>query len=177
MKNKWFKIAGIILLIIVLIFLIWKISTYKEKLFNKFPFETYHHVINTTNVLYLDTIVHAGLQILKIDSVIVVIKPLINKEGILPGDLDVKGYIKGEGYTYIIFIDDFSKEESIKILSHELIHLKQYYNNELKIINNIPVWKGDTIKLDKYDYNQRPWEKEAFANEYDLGLKMNKILY
>jgi hypothetical protein len=177
--KKILKIAGIILAIIILIFVIYKIATYKEKTFNKFTFKTNHYVFNRTDALYLDTIVHAGLQKLDIDSVIVVIRPLINKEGILSGDMEFKAHIKGEEYSYIIYIGNFSRDENISILSHELIHLKQYYRNEIKIINEgkTPIWKGDTIDVNGYTYENRPWEKEAYGNQYKLSEKMKTLLY
>lgn len=177
--KKILKIVGIILLILLIIFIIYKIATYKEKTFNKFPFEKQHYVYNMTQVPYLDTVVHAGLQTLKIDSVIVVIKPLINNEGILPGDLITKAYIRGEGFQYIIFIDKFNRDENITTLSHELIHLKQYYKGEMKLINKgtIPIWKGDTINIKNYTYENRPWEKEAYENQHKIGTEMKSILY
>lgn len=177
--KKIIKIAGIIMLILLIIFVVYKISTYKEKTFNKFPFKRYHYVYNLTQVSYLDTIVHAGLQTLNIDSVTVVIKPLINKEGILPGDLITKAYIRGEGFQYIIFIDKFNRDENITTLSHELIHLKQYYKFEMKLVNKgtIPIWKGDTINIKNYTYENRPWEKEAYDNQYKIESQIKKILY
>lgn len=177
--KKFLKIAGIILLIILIIFIIYKISTYKEKQFNKFPFETYHHIINTTNITYIDTIVHSGIQSLNIDSVIIIIKPLIEKQVLLPEDLETKAYIQGKGYQYLIFIGNYSREENIQTLSHELIHLKQYYRNELILIDNgkTPIWKGDTINIKDYKYENRPWEKEAYDNSSNLASKMKLLLY
>jgi hypothetical protein len=175
--KKILKIIGAILLAILLIFIIWKIVTYKEKPFKKFTFKTYNHVFNTTKISYLDTIVHSGLQSLKIDSVIVVIEPLINNEKLLPGDLDTKAYIKGEKYSYLIFIGNFSRTDNILTLSHELIHLKQYYNNELIINGNMQIWKGDTINISNISYEKRPWEIDAFSKQKQLELDMIKILY
>lgn len=177
--KKFLKIIGIILAILILIFIIYKIFTYKEQTFNKFDFKNYHHVFNMTETLYLDTIVHSGLQSLNIDSVIVIIKPLKDKEGLLPGDLVTKAYIKTNGVQYIIFIDKSNRIDNITILSHELIHLKQYYKNELILINDgkTPIWKGDTINLKNYTYENRPWEKEAFDNQNRIASEMKKMLY
>lgn len=177
--KKILKITGIVLLILLIIFIIYKISTYKETTFNKFDFKTYHHIINTTEITYLDTIIHSGIQELNIDSVIIVIKPLIDKQVLLPGDLETKAYIKGSGYQYLIFIGKYSREENIQTLSHELIHLKQYYKGEMKIVNQgkTPIWKGDTINIKDYTYENRPWEKEAYENSNDLSTKMKLLLY
>ena len=77
----------------------------------------------------------------------------------------------------IIYIDNFSRDEYITILSHELIHLKQYYNGELKINSTDVIWKGDIIDLTLYTYENRPWEREAFDNENKIYFEMKKILY
>lgn len=175
--RKVLKIIGIILLLIILIFIIWKITTYKEKTFNKFDFNTKHLVLNTTEISYLDTIVHAGLQNIDIDSVIIVIKPLIKINDPLISDVDIKAYIKGEGIQYIIFISKENKINSIQFLSHELIHLEQYYNKKLIIKNDVILWNNDTINIKDYNYNDRPWEKDAFYRQYDLESKMKNILY
>lgn len=176
--RKVLKIIGIILLIIILIFIIWKITTHKEKSFNKFDFNPKHIVLNTTEISYLDTIVHSGLQNIDIDSVIIVIKPLIKiNDPLISDDIEIKAYIKGEGHQYIIFISKENKINSIQFLSHELIHLEQYYNKKLIIENNIILWNNDTINIQDYNYNDRPWEKEAFSKQYSLESKMKNILY
>ena len=176
MKN-WIKIIGIILLIAIVIFVIYKISTQKEEYFSKFTFEQYHHVYNTTGVAYLDTIIHAGLQTLNIDTVIIIIKPLIIVEEILPEGLITKAYIKGSGHQYIIYIDSMTKDEYITVLSHELIHLEQYYTGKLKINNKYVTWEGNIIDLTLYTYMNRPWEKEAYDNEDEIYSEMKTLLY
>jgi hypothetical protein len=177
--KKILKISGIVLIILLIILILYKIFTYKEQSFNKFEFKSYNYVFNMTQIPYLDTIVHSGLQALDIDSVIVVIKPLIDKEVVIPGDLIVKAYIKGTGFQYIIFIDKLNRYESITTLSHELIHLKQYYNKDLILLDNIkiPIWKGDTIDVKDYTYENRPWEKEAYNNQNKIASEMKLLLY
>jgi len=156
MKNsKWIKIIGSIIILLILFFIAYKVLTYKEVSFNNFPFQTNHYVYNRTEMSFIDTIVNSGLQKLNIDSVIIVIRPLINKE-YLEKDYDVKAHILGEKYTYIIYIENNSRDNCIKILSHELIHLKQYYTGDLIIQKDIISWKGDTIDLYKYSYENRP---------------------
>jgi len=176
--KKIFKIIGIILAVLIIIFVIYKISTHKETPFTKFTFKSYHYVINTTEIPYLDTIVHAGIQSLLIDSVTIVIKPIINNI-VLPDDLEAKAYIIGNGYQYVIYIGKLSRIDYITALSHELIHLKQYYKKELILANNgkTPIWKGDTIDIKNYTYENRPWEKEAYDNQDKIAGKMKLLLY
>lgn len=177
--KKILKIVGIILAVLIIIFVIYKIVTYKETPFTKFPFQKNHHVYNMTKVEYLDTIVNAGLQTLNIDSVIIIIKPIINKEGLLPDDLIAKANIVGKDCQYIIYVDKCSRSEYISVLSHELIHLKQYYKSELILTNKgkTPIWKGVTINVKDYTYENRPWEKEAYEDSNNLATKMKLLLY
>ena len=44
---------------------------------------------------------------------------------------------EGEALTYYIWITDLSREKSIDVLSHELIHVEQYATNRLIFENNI----------------------------------------
>lgn len=174
--NKILKIIGIILISFLLIFLIYKLFNYSEDYFNKFSFDSNKIVLNNTKIPYLDTIIQSGLQNLPIDNVIVQINDF-NSYTLNSFDKNYDAHIiQYEGY-YIIYIKKFSKQEYIRILSHELIHLKQYYTNELKISNNITIWKGDTINVNSYKYDDRPWEKDALDNQYELEKKMRKILF
>lgn len=179
MKNKILKIIGIILLIGIIAFIIWKIISYEEKKFNKFEFESSYNIFNETETNYLDTIVYSGLKILNIDSIIVIIKPMeIKKHSLIPDDLDLKAHIISNRVQYIVYMSKMSKSNSIKILSHELIHLKQYYNKELIVINKDSIfWKNKLIDPYNYSYEDRPWEKEAFAKQHDLEIKMKDMLY
>jgi len=178
MKKKIIKILGIILGILLLIFIVWKIITYEEKYFNKFDFNKNHTVFNMTDIDYLDTIIHSGLQSIKIDNIIVVIKPMIDKKNLqIPDNINIKAYIIGEGIQYIIYIDKMSKNENINVLSHELIYLEQYYTKKLIIKKDTIIWDDHIINIELLTYEERPWEKEAFNNQHNLENKMRKILY
>lgn len=178
MENKILNRILLILLIILVVFIVWKIVTYEEKPFNSIEFAPNHHIFNMTDVDYLDTIVHAGIQSLNIDTIIVTIRPLLNTNKlILPGDIDLKAHIIGNGIQYIIYIDVLTRGANIRILSHELIHLNQYYNKDLIVEQDVILWKGDTINMNLYSYENLPWEKDAFCNQNILKGKIEKILY
>lgn len=178
MNKKILKLIGIILLILIVGFVIWKIVSYEEKTFNKFDFDTNHKIFNTTEINYLDSITHAGIQSVGIYDIIIVIKPLKNKNNlVIPDDIDIKAYIVGDGKQYIIYIDKMSRKQYIKVLSHELIHLQQYYNGKLIVKKDTIYWNNKLVDINSYEYKDRPWEKEAFDNQHDLENKMLKILY
>lgn len=154
-----------------------KIIKNNKKPFNNFKFKSEQIVLNTTNVPYLDTIIHSGLYYLPIKNIIIQIKDF-EKCNLKSYDNNYDAHIiKHEDY-YIIYIKKFSKFKYITILSHELIHLKQHYNNELKLINkNTSIWKGDTINVNSYKYDDRPWEEDALNNQYELEKKMKQKLF
>lgn len=90
-------------------------------------------------------------------------------------DDGVLGYCQGSDTNhrpkeFLIGIDpDLSKEETIKTIFHELIHLKQYSSGKLKDYlrkdrSNRSKWKSkiylnNSLKIK--DINNYPWEKEA----------------
>jgi len=178
--SKPIKIIGIILFSFILIFIAYEIFIpTKDYPFSKIEIVNYHHLYNLTNRTYLDTIVESGLQSLKIDTVTVVIKNIDKSSIVINGeDIDLKAYIVVNNDTYYIFIGDYSRNESITILSHELIHLRQYYDKMLLISRTgVYLWLGDVIDISNMDYNQRPWEIEAFDNQSDNANAMKYILY
>lgn len=172
---KWIIIILAILLIGTIIFFI---VTQKEKYFNEFDFNEKHIVYNMTSINYLDTIIHAGLQSVNVDDIIVIIKPLENNTSTsIPDNMELKAHIISNGVQYVIYIDKISRKQSISVLSHELIHLVQYYNKDLVIKSDSIMWKNKLVNLSSIEYKNRPWEIEAFYEQYDLEIEMKNILY
>jgi len=67
------------------------------------------------------------------------------------------------GDTNREFTIEIDKTQSLKdfitTLTHEMIHVKQYYRKEMNPYNH--AWKGRKVK-DDMDYMDLPWEKEAW---------------
>ena len=189
-KVKW--IIGIILLILIGFILFKKsfrdrlkfkinIGTYQEQPFKQFDIETTNMVANRTEDNYLDSVVYVGFNELGMDSLAVTIRPItedvkqqFDSEGTL------KAHILGRDRQYIIFLDDMGRDESIKVLSHELIHLRQYVTKKLVLHKNEVVWDGEIIseyRVSELKYDDRPWEIEAFAEQRQLENKIRNILY
>jgi hypothetical protein len=89
----------------------------------------------------------------------------------VPGDF-LTGYMFGKTekdgdstYTISIYGRWIGRAHFWEILSHELIHVKQLYTNELDYSIKLgeAYWKGDTVKFKDINYKDRPWEIEAFA--------------
>lgn len=176
--KKWIIILIAILIIGIITFFI---VNQKEKYFNHIVIEN-NSIFNTIrDKNYLDTIIYAGVKSLEIDDLIIVVRPL-TKENIenlsFDDKLELKAHIQGMDDTYIIWINpNESRNDYIEILSHELIHLKQYYTKELFIVNNNIYWRNENININDYTYEKRPWEIEAFSNQKELEKKMINILY
>lgn len=75
-------------------------------------------------------------------------------------------YFKPKMYTIYINPEQTSTE-IIKTLFHELAHVKQYHNKELKIsaVKKCSVWKGELYSTERINeieyYKNLPWEVEA----------------
>lgn len=178
MKKIW-KVIIVLVCVIILFFLFKRINRTDEKYFNTVELDTNNVIINTLSKNYLDTIVNIGLKELEIKNIKVVLLSLsYNEKSKLSNELELMAYIKEhEGIYYILIDENLDRGKMIEILSHELIHLKQYKSGRLTLINNQPTWENVVYSLDYFPYDKRPWEIEAFKEGQTLNQKLNKILY
>jgi hypothetical protein len=157
------------------------IGIYQEQTFKQFDIETTNMVANRTEDNYLDSVVYVGLNELGMDSIAVTIRPITDEvKQQFDSEGTLKAHILGRGRQYIIFLDDMGRDESIKVLSHELIHLRQYVTQKLILHKNEVIWDGKVIsgyEVSESKYNDRPWEIEAFAEQRQLESKIRNILY
>lgn len=167
----------ILLCVMLMIILQYQIISTKDngRPFNKVSFNDNNKVLNKVGLKYMDTVVLAGLNRLDIKNTNVLIKEF-KIESI--EDIETIAYIEHIGTIYIIWIRKIDKEECIEVLSHELIHLKQYINNRVEVNDGHVVWLGNKIlNEDIPEYLERPWELEAFAKQGVLKNKIENILY
>lgn len=196
MKNKKWILVILVCILIVIGFVYVKknkfnerldkisellnIGIYRENTFNVVPINSNSSVLNKTEYSYMDSIIYIGLNELGIDSVYVVIRQIDpNVQTNFDTSITLKAHIIGNNNQYILWVDKMSRTESITVISHELIHLKQYYTNNLIIEDDYIVWKNMAYTYDdisKIDYLHREWEIEAFKLERGLELKIRNIL-
>jgi hypothetical protein len=181
MKNTIIKYTWIIFLILLLIFGIYKLSTRKERTFKIVQIDKHNFIQNKTDKPYLDSIVHVGMNELGINGTYIIIRSLTKEtKKQFSTDIELKAYIKGLGKQYVIWVDDMGRDETIRVLSHELIHLRQYYNGKLVVSDGLIKWNDQIIpvnELSTIDYNSRPWEIEAFQEQKYLDIDIRKVLY
>jgi len=196
-KKYWKWIVSIILIILLSLFLIHEsfkerlmqrieflleVGTYKEEEFIEIDIETTNITLNYTDRLYLDTIVKVGLKQMGLDDNIVVsIRPISDEiQQRFDSEMILQAHIMGKGNQYALFVDDMSRYEAIKVISHELVHLKQYRSEKLILNKNSVIWDGREYsewEINDMDYMRRPWEREAYDEQRWLSSTLNELLY
>lgn len=172
-KWKW----GLMIFILILLGIAIYYST-KEKYFNPYEFSKENFVTNRARGNYLDTIVHAGIDVLGIKNHTILLQNQASNKDLGDG-YETQAYIITVGNQSAIFIDkNISRSIAIETLSHELIHLKQYIDGRLKLLETTYVeWEGEKINVLDLPYDKRPWEIEAFDKQRELENKIKQKLY
>lgn len=177
MKNRktWIIILVLILLAIGMYFLV----TQREKPFNNLGFNTTCMISNSTEMSYIDTVLYMGLRELGLERITILIKPMDDNTKAIFDNLDmaVKAHVIGDGKQYILYVDKMNRRESVKFISHELIHIWQYHDDVLNISTDFILWKDNIILPDDFEYYDRPWEVEARKYGDILKKKLIQILY
>ena len=65
-------------------------------------------------------------------------------------------------------------EKIITTLAHELVHLRQFREKQLKYRDKYTLFRGYAYSLDT-PYEKEPWEKEAYKLEKSLVKKFTKV--
>ena len=197
MMKKYYKwIIGVVVLLLIIFLVVrynkkqafyekiqnaLKFGIYREQTFNRIDIQTTNLIANRTDRNYLDSIVYVGLNEMNLDSVAITIRQISPEvQAMFDSNSQLKAHIIGKGNQYIIFVDEMSRDEAIKVLSHELIHLKQYYTKKLILEKDKVYWDGKEIyqrEINETKYEQRPGEAEAFNGQRGLENKIREILY
>lgn len=173
-KDKILYIVGFLLLAVILVLVIFfKETPYKQVVLEKNASQVY----NKTEQPYLDSVVYLGLDHLNIQDVIVVIKPLEPNTVKVEEGSYLDAHIIGSGKTYVIFTRNLNRSDAVTILSHEMIHLHQYYTGKLQVTKDGIIWEEKPVELSGLSYPNRPWEKEAFALQKDVIQHIKQKLY
>lgn len=99
---------------------------------------------------------------------------LIKSEGI-NGDVEFIDDTWTRPRDFVIRLDQsLSNYNFLRTLFHELVHLKQYAKDEMKMLSRQPHlvrWHKDYIDFTKTEYWDQPWEIEAYGREEGLMVR------
>jgi len=176
MKRKILVIL-IACLMAVGLFLVISVSAKEEEYFNQVELSDNNFITNSNGVAFYDTILSVGLDEAGISGVNIVVSELSDraKEQFSSGEL--KAHVRYFNGTFYLFLDKYNRNESIEIISHEIIHMGQYNTGQLIYENSELYWEGQRYDLENLDYENRPWERDAFSKESDLSSKIYNVLY
>lgn len=177
MKKYWEWIAIVIVAIVLALVVYNNKYSFIEKPFKVVALHKESYVINQTKVPYLDTIVYLGLKELHFPKTVVVIKTLDPSQATTDGGLEIKAYVVEDMGSYMIFIQPMGRKESLLVLSHEMIHIAQYYLGDISVTDKGVIWKKAMLYPIDTPYEQRPWELQAFALQGELNNRLAKQLY
>lgn len=174
-SKNWFKVISFVSLLIIVILIISRFDGKEDKPFNKITLSENNLVLSTHGTC--DTILSVGLDVVNLKGLVVNILPL--SESVKSNfDGDLKAHIRLHEGIYYLFIDhDNPKEELIKIVSHEIVHIQQYHTQRLIYERGIVLWEGSEYDLNTTSYDNRPWESEAFSKQNEIYEKIYNILY
>lgn len=172
------------LLILIIIFLLFLFYLFikKDKELNTFNFPDTVIVNNYTDLKNADTIsMVITNKILKIDTIqIDIFYSPINMD---TDNYEIYGYTfpnQFEKNKYYIYINPKFKNNLIKLLSHEISHIKQHLDGLLIYpssgIHYID-YKGEKIYFEGVIYEKRQHEIDAFKMQKEIEIKLNEILY
>ena len=174
MKQNLVKIFGIIALLVILLLII----LYKPWKINDVEYEEFNYVLDRTgNEVYVD-ILHLGLNYLDIKETAIIVKPMSGQRDI-NSDIHIKAFIIGntDQFKILTNLKNSNIIEVIEVLSHELIHLKQYNDGTLIDENGMIIF-NDTVYFKNMlpTYFERPWEVQAFEQQKELAIHIRDNL-
>lgn len=173
MKKKIVIFATLLIIILIGLYTIKGDDEFKSIEINKTS-----NIYNKGGTKYMDTLLYIGLDMLDIRGVTIVIRDLGEGKKIDSGTT-LRAYIRNVGNQYVLYIANMGRREAIKVISHELIHIKQYNEGRLIDSGEDIIWCGDTIskgELVGINYFERGWEVEAFKKQDSLDfLILNKL--
>lgn len=153
----------------------------KSKMLAPLTIPEQYNIVNFSSYPLATNIIVLGLQELSINKINIEIHNMEQSHinNFDNNGFDLKAYIiPKSGYYKVGISKNISDSYLVTTLSHELIHLKQFYDNRLVIIdkNNV-IWEGKQLKIYPENYESREWEIEAFINQGKISKKIQDKLW
>lgn len=177
MQTKWKTLVIVIVVLSIIGLMILLLKKQTEDYFNPVELSLNNTVINNGVPKYLDTIITVGLDVADIKGINLVLDKLSDEAKNQFSGGDLKAHMRYAYNYFYLFTGEYGRNESIDIFAHEIIHIQQYNSNDL-IYDGIKVyWKGEEFDLSQIEYNDRPWEKEAFEKQGEISKQVKNLLY
>lgn len=175
MKNNIVKIIVGLIILTILYFLIFR-TTFVDKPFNQIQLTENNFIYNEKFPTYYDTILMVAMDEAELAGFNVIVREL---SGTAKSQFDgeLKAHIRYENDDFYIFTGMMNRNEAIEVLSHEVIHMLQYRSGNLIYSNGKITWMGEVLDLNSKEYEQRPWEIEAFQQQTKLISLVEGSLY
>ena len=175
MKKNIVKIILGLLILAILYFLLFKTNS-EERPFNQIQLTENNYIYNEKFPTYYDTILIVAMDEAELSGFNVILRELTDgAKSQFDGEL--KAHIRYENDDFYIFTGMMDRKEAIEVLSHEVIHMLQYRSGNLSYANGKVTWMGEVLDLDSKEYEQRPWENEAFQQQTKLISLVEGLLY
>ena len=178
MKRKTLIILVLsVLLVGLLSFLLINTSVKEEDYFNQVELSDKNFITNTTVNTFYDTIVSVGLDEAGISGVNVVVSELSDgaKEKFDYGEL--KAHVRYFDGRFYLFIEPLNRRKAITVIAHEIVHMRQYFDGTFQYDDGKITWNGQDYLLEDINYDDRPWETEAFQMESQLASQISDVVY
>ena len=175
------KILIIILTLLLVGLIVYLNRPRPEQYFKTTPLSTNNSIYNETDMDFMDTIVSVGLSELKLNDIEVEIRPMDimvqDKFNTDNANNTLKAFIvQLSENNYMVYSGRLTREEALTMLSHELIHLKQYYTKKLILEKDKVYWDGEEMyqteinEIESFLGKRKP-EKDKY------GIISNKKIY
>jgi predicted metallopeptidase len=137
------------------------------------------------NYELMNKVVQTGLEVLDLDVNYSIRKLSPKLKGIATSQgLDLDAHINYVDNTYIIGVTRMNENKIYKVMSHELIHIRQMEIGDLVYFKNTKtvIYKGKYYRyIQNIPYEDRPWEIDAQRQTRQLSnaikKKMNEMVH
>lgn len=79
--------------------------------------------------------------------------------------------------VYCISLINTTEENSIRLIGHEIVHVKQLYDKRIIYNDTSFIWNGKELFNEIPPYKERPWEIEALTKEDSLSEVIKEVIY
>lgn len=163
--------------------LLWAMFIYSPKDFTYVGISDFsNHVENRSSISYADTVAHVALQVMGIEYIVVSIYDVpdhmtrfFSRNG-----KDLHGFVLQDSENvYRIFMSTtLSRNKYLLYMAHEVIHIAQIHEGRMDVSRAPFVrYEGIIYSTNHVEYEDRPWEIEAFDRQQEIKHLMGGILF